>query len=151
MGAADAITAALDARDSSYCMDVGPRCVQHIIVLRAPPLMRLLLLLPGPHHPCCPGRARLLPPAARRKVTISEFKGTWYVSVREHNEKVRLCSSCGGVPVHAHAPPACACNACAHAASQDGKWLPGQKGLSMTAQQWALLRAGMDGLTQALG
>jgi hypothetical protein len=34
---------------------------------------------------------------------------------------------------------------------QDGKLLPGQKGLNMSEEQWSKLVAGMPALTQALG
>ena len=34
---------------------------------------------------------------------------------------------------------------------QDGKLLPGQKGLSMSEEQWGKLVSGMPALTQALG
>eukprot|EP00775_Hariotina_reticulata_P004659 gene4659-4912_t len=54
-----------------------------------------------------------------RQVTVSEFKGTWYVGVREYYQK-------------------------------DGKMLPGQKGISMSREQWAKLQAAMGALTDRL-
>ncbi|GLC33016.1 hypothetical protein PLESTB_000380200 [Pleodorina starrii] len=55
-----------------------------------------------------------------RRVSLSEFKGVTYVGVREFYDK-------GG-----------------------GELAPGQKGLSLTAQQWAACMAGAPGITAAL-
>ncbi|KAG2440901.1 hypothetical protein HXX76_003754 [Chlamydomonas incerta] len=57
--------------------------------------------------------------SGKRRVSLSEFKGTVYVGVREFYEK-------------------------------DGQLMPGAKGLSMNAAQWAALVAGAPGFNAAL-
>jgi hypothetical protein len=75
----------------------------------------------------CATSSKLTTPAAhwhraRRKVTVSEFKGRWYVNVREYYTD----------------------------AARGGKEAPTQRGLSMTEPQWAAAAAGMAAFSAAL-
>jgi hypothetical protein len=57
--------------------------------------------------------------ACSRKAIINEFRGRWYVDVREYYQK-------------------------------EGEWLPGPRGIALTAEQWKTLSGALPDLERAM-